>query len=104
MKNIYGSVAEGCIALQEKVGNYAANRLAIYHEKEQEIRSILAEMPTPQEILQLIGAVELNILEFYDLYSPEKLHDAVLYAKDLKDRYTVLWMYYDLLTGDSQWK
>ena len=104
MKTIYGSVAEGCIALQEKVGNYAANRLPIYHEKEQEIRSILAEMPTPQEVLQLIGAVELNILEFYDLYSPEKLHDAVLYAKDLKDRYTVLWMYYDLLTGDSQWK
>ena len=33
---------------------------------------------------------------FYKLYSAEKMNDAVHYAKELKDRYTVLWMYYDM--------
>lgn len=27
----------------------------------------------------------------------EKIQDAIWYAKDLKDRYSVLWMYYDLM-------
>jgi len=39
--------------------------------------------------------------EFYRLYSPEKLRDAVLYAKDLKDRYTVLWLHYDLFGAEA---
>lgn len=34
--------------------------------------------------------------EFYSLYSAKKIADAKLYAKELKDRYTVLWLYYDL--------
>jgi len=33
--------------------------------------------------------------EFYKLYDHKKISDAILYAKDLKDRYTVLWMHYD---------
>ena len=36
---------------------------------------------------------------FYDLYDSEKIKNAILYAKDLKDRYTVLWMNYDLFGG-----
>jgi hypothetical protein len=33
------------------------------------------------------------INEFEKMYSNEKRMDGVRYAKDLKDRYTVLWMY-----------
>ena len=32
-----------------------------------------------------------------ETYGEGKLAEARLYAKDLKDRYTVLWTYYDLL-------
>jgi hypothetical protein len=31
-----------------------------------------------------------------ELYGEEKIKDAIKYAKDLKDRYTVLWLNYDL--------
>ena len=31
---------------------------------------------------------------FINMYGKEKIADAVLYGKDLKDRYTVLWLYY----------
>ena len=30
--------------------------------------------------------------EFVNLYGEAKIKDAVHYAKDLKDRYTVLWL------------
>ncbi len=96
MKRVYGSSAEGCIALQDKVGNYAAQRLPVYLEKEEEIRRILAEMPGAQEIERMLGAVGLDKRAFYELYDAQKIADSVAYAKDLKDRYTVLWLYYDL--------
>ena len=32
-----------------------------------------------------------------EMYGREKIEKAVLYAKDLKDRYSVLWMNYDFL-------
>jgi hypothetical protein len=37
--------------------------------------------------------------DFYKLYGEEKIQNAIAYAKDLKDRYSVLWMNYDLLAG-----
>ena len=101
MEGIYKQVAEGCMALQEKVGNYAADRIALYHEKEQEIRSILAEMPAPEEVEALLQKVGLSLDAFYELYGKQKIEDAVLYSKDLKDRYTVLWLYYDLFGNEA---
>lgn len=101
MQKIYKTVADGCIKLQNKIGNYKADRSDIYKTKESEIKKILAEAPTAQKIKEMLSFVELDINEFYALYSREKINDAILYAKDLKDRYTVLWMYYDLLGGKT---
>lgn len=99
MDRIYGPVAEGCIALQDKVGLYGQDMLSVYKAKETEIRTVLEEMPSAAEIEQMLSTVGLDMAEFYGLYSREKLADAVLYAKELKDRYTVLWMHYDLFGG-----
>ncbi len=101
MAALYGEVAEGCMALQEKVGNYAKDRAVVYAEKEQEIRAILQEMPTSREIRRMLSLVELNMDDFYGLYGKQKIEDAVLYAKELKDRYTVLWIHYDLFGGEN---
>ena len=56
-------------------------------------------MPSADEILRMLEAVELDMAAFYKLYAPKKIADAISYAKELKDRYTVLWMYYDLFGG-----
>lgn len=96
MNRIYGSVADGCIALQDKVGLYEKDMLSIYREKEQPIREILSQMPKAEEIKAMLRAVGLDMHEFYQLYSVEKINDAILYAKELKDRYTVLWLHYHL--------
>jgi len=101
IQRIYGPAAEGCVALQQKVGNYAMDRAPLYAEKEKEIKAILAQCPTAGEIREMLALVNLDMGEFYRLYSPEKLRDAVLYAKDLKDRYTVLWLHYDLFGAEA---
>ncbi|MBR6794335.1 MAG: sn-glycerol-1-phosphate dehydrogenase [Clostridia bacterium] len=101
MKEIYKESAAGCIALQEKVGNYAKDRTSIYLQKEEEIRRILAEMPTAREIERMLALVELDMKDFYALYGEEKVENAILYAKELKDRYTVLWINYDFFGKDN---
>lgn len=99
MQALYKTSANGCVALQEEMGRYRSATIHMYLSKEDEIRAILAEMPTGDEIAQMLSLAELDMGEFYALYGKEKVTDAVLYAKDLKDRYTVLWLYYDLF-GD----
>ena len=101
LASIYGPVASGCMALQKKVGNYNKDRAAIYKENAAAIKEVLAEMPTAGEIEAILADIGLDMARFYEMYSQETLRDAILYAKDLKDRYTVLWLNYDLL-GDPQ--
>ena len=100
MKETYGRVAEGCVALQDRVGNYARDRLPVYLAKEAQLRAILSEMPSSQDMQALLAEVGFDMREFYDLYGEEKISRAIRFAKDLKDRYTVLWMYYDLFGGE----
>ena len=100
MNKIYKSVAEGCISLQNRVGNYSKDRIQTYKQQEEEIRNILSQMPRADEIEKMLSVVGLDVKEFYKLYGKQKINDAILYAKDLKDRYTVLWLYYDLF-GDK---
>ncbi len=99
MRGIYKDVANGCIELQERVGNYAADRLSVYKEKYEQICDVLKEMPSGEEIMGMLELAELDMSEFYKLYSDEKIQNAIAYSKDLKDRYTVLWLYYDLYGG-----
>ena len=96
MAKIYGSVAEGCIALQDKTGLYEEDMVSIYKAKEAEIRAILSQMPKAQEIEAMLSAVGLEKQTFYQLYSHEKIADAISYAKELKNRYSVLWLYHHL--------
>ena len=101
MQSIYRTVADGCAELQEKVSNYAADRTSVYCAKEEEIKAVLAQVPTAKKIREMLSLVGLDMEEFYRLYGNEKIRDAVLYAKDLKDRYTVLWLNYDLWGGEQ---
>ncbi len=96
IKRVYAEVADGCIALQEKLGTYKTERVPLYIENEEEIRKALAECPSAEQIEHLVSEIGLSTDDFYNTYGKKKIADAVRYAKDLKDRYTVLWMYYDV--------
>ncbi len=97
LKKVYGdSVGEGCFNLHKKLGTYDKNRYQIYVDKQNEIKEILKEMPTAKQVEEILQKVGYDKKEFYALYGAEKIKQAVVYAKDLKDRYSVLWLNYDL--------
>ena len=99
MQQIYKSIADGCIELQQKNGNYSTDRIGVYRSMETEIKAILAEVPSTKEIENMLHLAEIDMKAFYDTYNVSKIQDAIMYAKDLKDRYTVLWCYYDMFGG-----
>ena len=103
LQDIYHESAESCMALQDKIGSYTRDLSSIYTEKEAEIREILSEMPSSEEIKAMLSLADYDISKFYSLYGEDKISDALLYAKELKDRYTVLWLSYDLW-GDDRLK
>ncbi len=98
IKRIYASSADGVIALQNKLGWYDIDRNAVYAEKWEQIKEVLADAPSSEQLLEYIESVGLDISAFDNEYGEKKIQDALLYAKDLKDRYSVLWMYYDLMS------
>ena len=40
--------------------------------------------------------IELDINDFFKFYSKAQIENAVLYAKDLNNRFTVLWLNFDI--------
>lgn len=96
IKAIYSTAADGVIALQDKVGLYRDLNTAQFAEQWDAICKILGEAPRYEKMLEYVNAIGLDIHEFEKFYGSKTIHDAVLYAKDLKDRYTVLWLSYAL--------
>ncbi len=95
IRSIYAAAAEGVIALQQKLGWYEVNRLPVYRSKWAEICAVLREAPSADKLVGYLESIGLDIRRFDELYGKEKIKNALKYGKDLKDRYTVLWMAYD---------
>ena len=99
IRAIYGKIADSVIALQDKMGWYNVDRYPVYSEKWAEIKEVLAEAPSVEDMNAYLKSIGLDVSEFDKLYGQEKIDGALKFAKDLKDRYSVLWMYYDLLVS-----
>ena len=95
VERIYLTSADEVMQLQKKLGWYWEDNSEKVLPKWDEIKALLAEAPTEAQMLEMVEAVGMNYQEFVDLYGQAKIDDAVLYAKDLKDRYSVLWLYYE---------
>ena len=98
INRVYGAennpvTAQEIITLQKKLGWIYEDMLPTYKEKWGEIQDILGESIPPDEVLRLLDSVGLHLEQFKNMYSEEKIRDGIQYAKDLKDRYTVLWMH-----------
>ena len=99
IRRVYGELAEEIFTLQEKVGFYNVDRVPTYKEKWAEIKAVLKEAPTKEKMRALVENIGLPYESFLSFYGEKKIADAVWYAKDLKDRYTVLWLWFDLFFG-----
>ena len=97
IREIYGAAAAGIIQLQDKLGWYEQDRTAAYQRHWKNMKEILKKAPSAEYMMRLLQEAGLSFGEFTRRYREEKIEAAVWYAKDLKDRYTVLWLYYDLI-------
>ena len=94
IRRIYTDSAEEVIALQNKLGWYEQADFENVRGKWEQICQVLSEAPGKEEMLAMVEKVGLDYSSFDRLYGQEKILDGIDYAKDLKDRYSVLWLYY----------
>ena len=83
--------------MQKKLGWIYEDKYPRYLEKWDEIKALLKEAPTPLEMLKMLDEIELPLKDFENMYSDEKINEAIAYGKELKDRYSVLWLYSEAL-------
>ena len=83
------------------MGWYNEDRYPVYQERWAEIRAVLGECPSAETMVGYLRSVGLDIAQFDALYGREKIGDALRFAKDLKDRFSVLWLYYDLMVSET---
>jgi len=97
IKAIYTDISDSVIELQDKLGWYDVDKSDVYKEKWQNIKEILKEVPSSSALTEYLASVGLDIEDFKKEYNEKKIQDAIWFAKDLKDRHTVLWVYFDLM-------
>ncbi len=97
IRRIYGAAADSILALQQKVGRYDSDLAALIAEKWEAVRAVLSEVPSSQAILDYLTSVGLDMAEYEAMYSAQKRAEGCLWAKDLKDRFSVLWVWFTLI-------
>jgi glycerol-1-phosphate dehydrogenase [NAD(P)+] len=94
IRSIYSTSSDEVIALQDRLGWYEKDEYAFLSKNWEKIKAVLKEAPTEEEMLELIRRIGLDISHFESFYGSKKIENGMFFAKDLKDRYTVLWLYY----------
>ena len=96
---IYCDRAREVADLQLEAGRYNKDMTHVYTEKWQDVLDILNECPTAREIEEMLLSVGFDLSAFEKMYGADRIADGKLWGKDLKDRYSVLWLYFDLFGG-----
>ena len=94
IRKAYTTIADSVIAQQDRLGWYrepATDEFILTHTDG--IRAILSEAPDEAEALAMVEAVGLSMDELYATYGEAHIREALKWAKDLKDRYSVLWVH-----------
>ncbi len=94
IRRAYTAIADSVIAQQDGLGWYhepGTDEFVLTHTDD--IRAILKEAPAEAETRAMVEAVGLSMDELYDTYGEARIAEALKWAKDLKDRYSVLWVY-----------
>ncbi|MBO4885313.1 MAG: sn-glycerol-1-phosphate dehydrogenase [Clostridia bacterium] len=99
LRRIYGRIADEIIDLQTSSGSYERDLSPVYREKWPQIQKLLDECPSADECRTMLTRAGYRLDDFVEMYGSQKIHDAMYYGKDLKNRYSVLWLYYDLFSG-----
>ena len=97
-KNLWAEVWE----LQNAAGRYKNSVDDVYRAKWNEVRAVLSECPTGDEIRSMLLEVGFDLSAFEKMYGKEKIQKGMWFGKDLKDRYSVLWLYAALFLTEEE--
>lgn len=100
-ERIYASFAGDVLGIQEEAHSYEKDRTQQYAVLWPEIKHILSACPAAEEMKNMFVDAGYDMDAFENMYGREKIRDAQFYGKDLKDRYSVLWLYYALFGGEA---
>ena len=100
-ERIYADFAGEVLKIQEDAHSYEKDRAAQYAVLWPEIVHILSKCPTEEEMAQMFIDAGFDMDAFENMYGKEKICDAQVYGKDLKDRYSVLWLHYALFGEEA---
>ncbi|MBO6158197.1 MAG: sn-glycerol-1-phosphate dehydrogenase, partial [Firmicutes bacterium] len=92
IRSVYKGLADEVIRLQQKTGFYQKDHLPFIKAHWNEIRRILLDAPSRQEMEQMLAAAGFTYSEFETFYTKDRIRASIRWAKDLKDRYTLLWL------------
>ncbi len=97
---VYGPTAASVAELQAKTGFYdeaaRARRLDVIRRRWDDICTLLAEAPDGDEIAAMLTRAGFTEQEYYRTYGSRMIGESIVWAKDLKDRYTLFNMLEDL--------
>ena len=99
---IYHGLWEEVRDLQIEAKRYDNPKDECYRQNWQAVLDILSECPTADEIRTMLTDVGFDLSAFEDMYGKTKIQNGIWFAKDLKDRYSVLWLYDDLFMNESE--
>lgn len=101
-QRIYGPYVGEVEALQQHFGLYERDMIALYRQKWPEIVRVLSDCPTAAQIGEMLTDAGFDLSAFENMYGRQKIADALLYGKDLKERFSVLWIWYALCSGGGE--
>ena len=101
IRAVFGRAADGIIALEEKSGKNdpaARNiRLDVIRNRRKEIlRAVRHDLPAVSEVEELLLSLDAPVHPEQIGVSLEEVRGAVLYGKEVRDRYTLLRLLWDL--------
>lgn len=95
-KNIFHDFYTEVVAIQEKAGRYDNLVFDKYTANWDKVKEILNECPSSNDIKTMLTDVGIDLSEFNQMYDRNRIENGMWFAKDIKERYSVLWLYYDL--------
>lgn len=105
MHKAYGPAAPGVIEMEHKAGkNECAGRLARIDAMEQNwqtIEALLKALPSSESIMQILRGLSSPCLPSQIRVDKQLLKDTFMYCKEVRARYTILQMLWDLDLLDS---
>jgi glycerol-1-phosphate dehydrogenase [NAD(P)+] len=100
MRRVFGAAAPDIISLERSVQKNSpekrATRLNAAREHWYEIRSLLAALPSGEQVVQTLRAVGSPVNPREIELPPGAVRDGILYAKEVRDRYTQQQLAWDI--------